>query len=72
MNTEEIEKYYKILFYIQQNLSLEKLESIYDSNMALHLWDKFIYYDRNLLHFINYLDKENYNIFFESAFLFSM
>ena len=54
------------LYLIQENIDLEKLEKIYDSKMASHLWDKFIYYDRNLLSFINYLDIENKSIFLDA------
>lgn len=65
---ENIQKSYRLLLYVQHNLSLEKLKIIYDTNMAQHLWDKFLYYDRNLLLFINYLDTGNFDLFFKLGF----
>ena len=57
----------KILLYIQNNLCLEHLEEIYsDKKKSLHLWEKFVYYDRNLLTFIEYLDNQNRKLFLDS------
>ena len=61
-----MDKIIRNLFFIQENLCLEQLEQIYDDYMASHLWNKFIYYDRNLLLFINYLDKDNKDKFFNA------
>ena len=61
-----MEDFYKNLVITQENLSIEQLEKIYEPWMASHLWDKFIYYDRNLLTFINYLDSENRKLFFDA------
>lgn len=60
---ENIDKYYRILLYVQNNMNKEKLEKIYDAEMANHLWEKFLYYDRNVLMFLNYLDVKNKKIF---------
>jgi hypothetical protein len=54
------------LCYVQENLSLEILQKIYDEDMASHLWNKFIYFDSNLLLWISYLDKHNKHIFIEN------
>jgi hypothetical protein len=63
---DNIEKSYRLLLYIQHNLNKEKLEQIYNTEMGSHLWEKFLYYDRNLLIFLNYLDKNNKEIFFNA------
>jgi hypothetical protein len=63
---DNIEKSYRLLLYIQHNLNKEKLEQIYNTEMGSHLWKKFLYYDRNLLIFLNYLDKNNKEIFFNT------
>jgi len=63
---DNIEKSYRLLLYIQHNLNKEKLEQIYKTEMGSHLWEKFLYYDRNLLIFLNYLDKNNKEIFFNA------
>lgn len=55
----------RLLLYIQHNLSQEKLIKLYGEQVGSHLWDKFLYYDRNLLMFINYLDKDNRPIFMD-------
>ena len=65
---QNIEESYKILLSIQNNLNLEKLQEMYEHDMAMHLWNKFIYYDRNIISFISYLDKENKRIFFDSVY----
>ncbi len=56
-----------LLIYLQINLDKEKIVQIYGSDLGSHLWDKFLYYDRNLLIFINYLDTNNREIFFNSV-----
>ena len=63
---DNIEESYRLLLYIQHNLNKEKLEQIYKTEMGSHLWEKFLYYDRNLLIFVNYLDKNNKEIFFNA------
>ena len=63
---DNIEGSYRLLLYIQHNLNKEKLEKIYNSELGSHLWEKFLYYDRNLLIFLNYLDKNNKEIFFNT------
>lgn len=63
---DNIEESYRLLLYIQHNLNKEKLEQIYKIEMGSHLWGKFLYYDRNLLIFVNYLDKNNKEIFFNA------
>ena len=63
---DNIEKSYRLLLYIQHNLNKEKLEQIYNNEMGSHLWDKYLYYDRNLLMFLNYLDENNKKLFFDT------
>ena len=64
---DNIEKSYRLLLYLQHNLNKEKLEKIYDTDMGSHLWDKFLFYDRNILMFLNYLDKNNKVLFFNAV-----
>ena len=63
---DNIEKSYRLLLYIQHNLNKEKLEQIYNNEMGSHLWEKYLYYDRNLLMFLNYLDENNKKLFFDT------
>lgn len=63
---DNIEKSYRLLLCIQHNLNKEKLKQIYNNEMGSHLWEKFLYYDRNLLMFLNYLDENNKKIFFDT------
>ena len=63
---DNIEKSYRLLLHIQHNLNKEKLKQIYNTEIGSHLWDKFLYYDRNLLLFLNYLDANNKELFFIS------
>jgi hypothetical protein len=64
---KKIRESYRLLLYVQVHLDKEKLEKIYGVDLGSHLWDKFLYYDRNLLIFINYLDTNNREIFFNSV-----
>ena len=65
---DNIEKSYRLLLYIQHTLNKEKLKKIYnfETELGSHLWEKFLYYDSNLLMFLNYLDKNNKEIFFKA------
>jgi len=67
VSSNDLKKSYRLLLYIQNNINLEILERIFHKNMASHLWNKFVYYDRNLLLFINYLDEENFELFFQKG-----
>ena len=60
----------RILLYVQHNLNKDKLIRIYGDDLGGHLWGKFIYHDRNLLTFINYLDSVNRNKFMDNHILF--
>jgi len=63
---KKIRESYRLLLYVQVNLDKEKLEKIYGVDLGSHLWDKFLYYNYNLLMFINYLDDDNQEKFFNS------
>ena len=63
---KKIRESYRLLLYVQLHLDKEKLEKIYGLDLGSHLWHKFLYYNYNLLMFINYLDDDNQEKFFNS------
>ena len=67
---KQMDKMSRRLLFVQHNLNKEKLTRIYGDEMGDHLWDKFLYYDSNLLKFINYLDADNRPKFVDNPVLF--
>lgn len=54
-----VEKYFKKFLYFQNNFDLELSKQIFGNRIAQHLFNKWLFYDRNVIDFINYLDDEN-------------
>jgi len=54
-----MEEILKLLWKVQYNANPELFAEIF-GNLGFHLWDKYIYDERNLLNFAKGLDSENY------------
>jgi hypothetical protein len=51
--------YFKKFLYFQTNFDLEMSKKIFGNRIGHHLFDKWLFYERNIIDFINYLDDEN-------------
>ena len=55
---------FKKFLYLQVNFNQELCDDIF-GNISKHLFSKWLYYDNNLIIFINSLDRDNKKILFE-------
>ena len=55
----KMEQYYKKFLNLQINFNLELSNQIFGNILGKHLFEKWIFYDRNIIEFIYHLDNEN-------------
>jgi hypothetical protein len=59
------DKYYKKFLYLHLNFDLEMSLNIFGNVMGTHLYEKWLFYDQNIIEFIYNLDDENTQKLFE-------
>ena len=65
MNIENIELIYFHLSELQNKFDIELSQKIFGSELGTHLYDKWLFYESNLLEFINRLDFNNKDKIFQ-------
>ncbi len=65
MNIENIELFYFHLSELQNKFDIELSQKIFGVNLGTHLYDKWLFYESNLLEFMNRLDFNNKDKLFQ-------